>query len=125
MVRGFVKVMAAVVVMAVSGAALAEQKKPNFTPREVTGVININTASVKELELLPGVGTRTAKLIVAYREKQQFKAAPEIVKVKGVGQGIYRRIKDYLTVTGTTTLAAKPRHAAAEAPAKPAVAAAN
>lgn len=90
-------------VLLAGGAALAA--KPSAA-REVSGVVNLNTASATELELLPGVGKHTAGLIIAYREKQPFKAAGEVVRVKGVGKGIYRRIKDHLSVSGSTTLAA-------------------
>lgn len=111
-----------VAVMAICGTAMAAPgKKLNLAPKEVTGVVNINTASAKELELLPGVGKHTAGLIVAHREKAPFKAASEIVKVKGVGQGIYKRIKSFLTVAGPTTLnqvgtkpSAKPEQASAK-----------
>jgi competence protein ComEA len=123
MSKGMIQAMVAVAAMALAGEAMAEKKAFDRTPREVTGVININTASVKELELLPGVGNHTAKLIVAYREKTPFKSAQELTNVKGVGQGIYRHVKDFLTVSGATTLAAKPRAKSADAPMpKPAMA---
>ena len=101
--------LAMAAVLSVGGDALAEGRKP-FTggrhpARAVAGVININTATAKQLDMLPGVGRHTAALIVAYREKQSFKAPEEIAQVKGLGQGIYRRIKAYLTVSGQTTLA--------------------
>jgi len=114
--------MAAVCLAAVtfSTTAMADRHPPSRTPRPVTGLVNINTATSHQLELLPGVGRRTASLIVAYREKQPFKAPAEIVKVKGVGQGIFRHIKPYLTVSGPTTLALASPKASAEAPISPA-----
>jgi competence protein ComEA len=111
MFQNLMKAMAIVAVMAVGSTAMAAGggHRPNFTPREVSGVVNINTASAKELELLPGVGKHTAGLIVTYREKNQFKTTHDIVKVKGVGQGIYNKVKPYLTLAGPTTLAAVAR----------------
>ncbi|MBI5548154.1 MAG: helix-hairpin-helix domain-containing protein [Deltaproteobacteria bacterium] len=107
MFRKLMKVAVVAAVVAVSGSALAAGgKKPNMTPREVSGVVNINTASTRELEMLPGVGKHTASLIVAHREKTPFKAPNEILKVKGVGNGIYRKIKQHLTISGATTLSA-------------------
>ncbi len=95
--------------LSIGGGALAEGRKPfsggRHPARAVAGVININTATTKQLDMLPGVGRHTAALIVAYREKQAFKAPEEIEKVKGVGAGTYRRIKPYVTVSGQTTLA--------------------
>ncbi|MGC4120228.1 MAG: helix-hairpin-helix domain-containing protein [Myxococcales bacterium] len=55
---------------------------------------------------MPGVGPRSASAIVAYREKTPFKAAHEIVKVKGIGEGTFKKIKAYLTIAGPTTLVA-------------------
>ena len=48
--------------------------------------ININLASVVELEQLPGVGPATAKAIVAYREKNgAFQRVEDLLKVRGIG----------------------------------------
>jgi len=120
MFRKTMKVALVVASMALCGSALAAPgKKLNLVPREVSGVANINSATVKELELLPGVGPRSAGAIVAYREKTPFKAAHEIVKVKGVGEGTYRKIKNHITVAGPTTLvAAKGKAAGPESAAK-------
>ena len=52
----------------------------------VPQLININLASVVELEQLPGVGPATAKAIVAYREKNgAFLKVEDLLKVRGVG----------------------------------------
>jgi len=120
---GTMAVMAAA--LALGGAARAEAHKltgGRQVARPVTGTININTATAKELDMLPGVGRHTAALILAYREKQSFNAPEEITKVKGVGRATYKKIKPYLSVSGPTTLAyAGPaRPADAKAGAKPA-----
>lgn len=107
------KMAMVVAAVGMSGSAIAAgDRRPSFTPREVAGVININAASAKELELLPGVGHKTAGLIVAYREKTPFKAPHDIVKVKGVGERTFNKIKPYLAISGPTTLAV-PSHAKA------------
>jgi competence protein ComEA len=52
----------------------------------VPQLININLASVVELEQLPGVGPATAKAIVAYREKNgAFLKVEDLFKVRGIG----------------------------------------
>ncbi len=52
----------------------------------VPQLININLASVVELEQLPGVGPATAKAIVAYREKNgAFLKVEDLLKVRGIG----------------------------------------
>lgn len=55
--------------------------------------ININTASVEELELLNGIGKHLAEEIVAYRERNgNFRNIEEIVNVSGIGSGIFQKI---------------------------------
>ncbi len=52
----------------------------------VLQMININLASVVELEQLPGVGPATAKAIIAYREKNgAFLRVEDLLKVRGIG----------------------------------------
>lgn len=104
MVKKLVQVVV-VAAVAVFGSAAFAAPKAIPEARQVTGVVNLNTGTVKELELLPGVGPKTAKLIVEYREKQPFKSPAEVVKVKGIGKGIYAKIKSHISVSGPTTLA--------------------
>lgn len=61
--------------------------------------ININTATVKELVKLKKVGAKVAQKIVEYREKNGPFAKPEdIMKVPGIGQKIFDRNKDMISV---------------------------
>lgn len=61
--------------------------------------ISINTASAEELMKLPGIGKKKAAAIVAYRESHgAFAVIEEIKNVPGVGDGIFERIKGYITV---------------------------
>jgi len=68
------------------------------------GQVNINTASAAELELLPGIGPATSALILAYRQDNPFKQTSHIMRVKGIGQKTYAKIKDHLSVEGVSTL---------------------
>jgi competence protein ComEA len=68
------------------------------------GQININTATMAELEALPGVGPAIAERIVSYRKDNPFKARNQIMRVKGIGEKTFAKIKDYLVVEGDTTL---------------------
>ena len=57
--------------------------------------VNINTATVKELMALKGIGHKVAERIVAYRETHgQFKKAEDLRKVEGVGQGLWERNRE-------------------------------
>jgi competence protein ComEA len=109
------KVAMVVAAVSVAGTAMAAGGGLHLVPREVTGVVNINTASMKELELLPGIGRHNAGMIVAFREKTPFKTVHELVKVKGIGKGIFARVQNHLSIAGPTTLAVVPRAKAAGA----------
>ena len=80
----------------VSTAAPA-QVAPAPTTKEsaaIANLTNVNTASAKELEKLPGVGKKSAGAIVAYRtEKGKFKAPKDLLKVNGVGKKTLEKIQ--------------------------------
>lgn len=61
--------------------------------------ININTATLAELDNLPGIGPSTAQKIIEYREKNgKFKKIEDIQNVKGIGETKYEDIKEKITV---------------------------
>jgi competence protein ComEA len=61
--------------------------------------ININTASAEELDKLPEIGPVKARAIVEYRKANgPFKSAEDIEKVKGIKEGTFAKIKDYIVV---------------------------
>ena len=98
--------VAVVAAMALCGTVEAAPKKASRTTTELSGVININTATEQELRQLPGIGPSAASAIVAHRAKTPFRAAHEIVKVKGIGDKTFKKLKAYLAVSGPTTLVA-------------------
>lgn len=62
------------------------------------GKININTADISELEILPGIGPATAQKIIDYRnENGRFKSIEEIKNVSGIGDKKFEQIKDKIT----------------------------
>ncbi|HVI00560.1 MAG TPA: helix-hairpin-helix domain-containing protein [Enhygromyxa sp.] len=81
-----------------------ESTQQAASSKTLEGQVNINTASAAELELLPGIGPSIAARIVDYRTEHPFKERNHIMRVKGVGQKTFAKIKDYLTVEGETTL---------------------
>ena len=62
--------------------------------------ININRAEPWLLEALPGIGETRAQAIVDYRnENGPFKRIEDLLQVKGIGEGVFDKIKDYITVS--------------------------
>lgn len=89
-------------VLALAVALLAA---PAFADAAAAGVVNINTASAAELELLPGVGPALAGRIVAHREANgAFKSVDDLILVRGIGEKSLERIRPYVTTSGATTL---------------------
>ena len=72
--------------------------------RELVGTINLNTASLEQLCVLPGVGPRTAERIVELRRKRPFRQSSEVMRVKGIGPKFYRKHRERLRVDGPATL---------------------
>lgn len=62
-------------------------------------IININTASISELDTLNGIGEATANKIVSYREENgNFNSIEDIKNVNGIGEKKFEEIKNYITV---------------------------
>ena len=71
--------------------------------------VNISTGGADELKALPGIGPAKAEAIVEYRKQHgNFKSVEELKNVKGIGDGIYNRLKDEATVSGAPAKKAQP-----------------
>ena len=66
-----------------------------------TGLIDINRATVTELMSIPGIGQTRAEAIVSHRENRgPFTVIEEIMQVTGIKEGLFSKIKEYITVGG-------------------------
>ena len=101
--KRFMVIVSAVLLCAVlASVALAAFPKE---AHKVEGVLNINSATVDELKMLPGVGPGIARDIVAYRQaKGPFKNIADLDKVKGIGKKKLEEIKPYCALEGKSTL---------------------
>ena len=99
----------ALVLLACGAAGIARAGKA------VDGVVNLNTASPQVLSLLPGIGPAKAAEIAGYRKRRPFRTVDELVRIKGIGRKMVRRLRAHLAVAGPTTA----RALAATAPAAP------
>lgn len=61
-------------------------------------LVNINTASKEELMTLSGIGESKAVSIIEYRKNSIFKNIEELKNVSGIGEALYNKVKDSITV---------------------------
>ena len=91
-------IVALAVSLAASAVAAADSK-PTFT-----GVVNVNTASSEQLQLLPGIGEARARAIVSMRKQNGgFKSLEQLTEVKGIGDAMLGRLRPHLSLNGKTT----------------------
>lgn len=65
----------------------------------VSSIISINSATSEQLQTLSGIGESKALAIIKYREENgNFKSVEEIMNVSGIGEALFEKIKDYITV---------------------------
>lgn len=86
-------------------ASPAADPKPSSASNGIAGSskeskLNINKATEKELDALPGIGESKAKAIVAYREKLggRFQSVDQLKEVKGIGDKLLAKMKPFITV---------------------------
>ena len=73
--------------------------RSNSAPALENGLVNLNTADIAALMTLPGIGESRAKAIISYREQHgAFAKIEDIMKLSGIKQAAFSKIKDKITV---------------------------
>jgi competence protein ComEA len=88
--------IAALVVLP-SSVSWAQADKPSSPPSMTQ--LNLNSATLDQLETLPGIGRATAQRILEYRQKTGgFRRIEELMNVKGIGEKSFLKLKPLVVV---------------------------
>jgi competence protein ComEA len=95
---------AAAIVFTLGVAHAAQQPSSPSRPAPATAtLVNVNTATMAQLETLPGIGAKTAQRIIEHRQKNGgFKKIEELMNVRGVGEKSFLKLKPLITVGPAT-----------------------
>ena len=82
-------------VLALCSVAVGQGKKqPPAAP------IDLNQATIEQLQQLPGIGPATAKAIVRFREKSgPFRRVEDLLAIRGISKARLEKLRPYLTIT--------------------------
>jgi competence protein ComEA len=105
-------VMVVLLVLGLGVAAQAGQESPRrnapVAKASAASPVNLNTASVAQLETLPGIGKSTAERILEFRQKNGgFKKVEDLMNVRGVGEKSFLKLKALVTVAPAKTTSAE------------------
>jgi competence protein ComEA len=76
-----------------------ESEASTISVKSKPSIVNINTATIEELDSLDGVGTKKAEAIIEYRKTHgKFSTIDDIKNVSGIGDGIFSKIKNSIKV---------------------------
>jgi competence protein ComEA len=85
--------------ISISPASAQAPAPPTLVPAPSRPAINLNTATIEQLDSLPGIGRKTAELIIEYRTKSGgFKRIEELMNVKGIGEKSFLKLKPLVVI---------------------------
>lgn len=76
-----------------SAAALPKK----IQAQKLGGKINLNMATARELEKIPGIGPKTAIKIIQFRKKNPFRSPRDLKKVRGIGDKKLKKMLSHIT----------------------------
>lgn len=78
--------------------AVPNENQPQQSVEDKPALLNINTASVEELQTLSGIGPQMAKRIFQYREEHgNFTSVDALMEVKGLGEKTLKKLKPFIS----------------------------
>lgn len=96
------RVLIAALAVALTCAASVEAQDAPKSASSAGAPLNLNAATVAQLEALPGIGKATAERIVEYRQKNGgFKKAEDLMNIQGIGEKSFLKLKPLVTVSTT------------------------
>lgn len=79
-------------------ASIIPCEKDETLDKEINTKISISTATLEELQTLPGIGEAKANDIIDYRNSTGFKTIEDLMNITGIGVSTYDKIKDLITL---------------------------
>ena len=102
MIRMFTVILFVATLTSAAPGAIATEAQEGSRPAAsapAAAPVNLNTATVAQLETLPGIGKATAERIVEYRQKNgSFKKAEDLMNIRGIGEKSFLTLKPLVTV---------------------------
>jgi competence protein ComEA len=96
--RGFLLIAASLSLLVILAVVNAEAQK--LTPSRP---VDLNSATITELEQLPGIGPNTAKSIISFREHSgPFQRVEDLLAIKGISKSKLKKLRPYVTVAPAT-----------------------
>lgn len=87
----------------IQSISLIEQLSPDTvliipSIQDAKDLVSINSASLDELDTLPGVGPSIAQRIIDYRKEQPFRSLEDLKDVKGIGDKTFEKLKEQISL---------------------------